>query len=63
MAIDALSKRIISFRITKGNVHDSKKFSPMIREVSKEYDIDKVSAHKAQDNRDTFNLNKKERIN
>jgi hypothetical protein len=28
----------------------------MIREVSKEYDIDKVYADKAQDNRDTFNL-------
>jgi hypothetical protein len=25
----------VSFRVTKGNVHDSKKFSPMIREVSK----------------------------
>ena len=28
----------------------------MIREISKEYDIDKVYADKAHDNRDTFNL-------
>ena len=56
IAVDAKSKKIISFRVTKGNVHDSKKFSPMIREVSKEYDIDKVYADKAHDNRRSFNL-------
>ena len=33
IAVDAKSKKIISFRVTKGNVHDSKKFSPMIREI------------------------------
>lgn len=49
--MDAKSEKIISFRITKGNnVHDSKKFSPMIREAYKEYDIDKVYADKAHDN-------------
>jgi hypothetical protein len=56
IAVDAKSEKIISFRITKGNVHDSKKFSPMIREAYKEYDIDKVYADKAHDNRRTFNL-------
>jgi hypothetical protein len=56
IAIDARSERIVSFRITKGNIHDSKKFSPMIREASEQYDIDKVYADKAHDNRDTFNL-------
>ena len=55
-AVDAKSKKIVSFRITKGNVHDSKKFSPMIREVSKEYEINKVYADKAHDNRRSFNL-------
>ena len=49
-------RSIISFRVTKGNVHDSKEFSSMIREVSKEYDIDKVYADKAHDNRRSFNL-------
>ena len=48
--------KIISFRVTKGNVHNSKKFSPMIREVSEGYDIDKVYAEKAHDNRRSFNL-------
>jgi hypothetical protein len=33
---------LVSFRITKGNVRDSKKFSPMIRKVFEQYDIDKV---------------------
>ena len=56
IAVDAKSDNIISFRVTKGNVHDSKEFSSMIREVSKEYDIDKVYADKAHDNRRSFNL-------
>jgi hypothetical protein len=29
--VDAKSEKIISFRVTKGNVHDSKKFSHMMR--------------------------------
>jgi hypothetical protein len=28
--------------VTKGNVHDSKKRGPMIKEVAEEYDIEKV---------------------
>jgi hypothetical protein len=56
IAVDAKSEKIVSFRVTKGNVHDSKKFSPMIREVSKEYTIDKAYADKAHDNRRSFNL-------
>ena len=56
IAVDAKSKKVVSFRVTKGNIHDSKKFSPIIREVSKEYDIDKVFADKAHDNQRSFNL-------
>jgi hypothetical protein len=56
IAVDAKSEKIVSFRVTKGNVHDSKKFSPMIREVSEEYTIDKTYADKAHDNRRSFNL-------
>jgi hypothetical protein len=33
-----------------------KKFSPMIREVSEQYDIDKVYADKAHDNKRSFQL-------
>ena len=50
------SEKIVSFRITKGNIHDSKEFSSMIKEVSEEYDIDKVYGDKAHDNRRSFNL-------
>ena len=51
IAVDAKSKKVVSFRVTKGNVHDSKKFSPMIRELSKKYVIDK-----AHDNKRSYNL-------
>jgi Transposase DDE domain len=56
IAVDAKSEQIVSFRVTKGNVHDSKKFSPIVREASEGYDIDKVYADKAHDNRRSFNL-------
>ena len=56
IAVDAKSEKIVSFRVTKGNVHDSKKFRPIIREVSEEYTIDKAYADKAHDNRRSFNL-------
>ena len=29
--MDGKTKKIVSFRITKGNVHDSKKFVPLVR--------------------------------
>jgi hypothetical protein len=56
IAVDAKSEKVVSFRVTKRNVHDSKKLSPMIREISEECDIDKVYADKAHDNRRSFNL-------
>lgn len=56
IVVDAKSEKIVSFRITKGYVHDSKMFSPMIREAYEEYDIDKVYADKAHDNLRSFNL-------
>jgi hypothetical protein len=57
IAVDAKSKKIMSFRVTKGNVHDSKKLGPMIREIDKDhYIIDKVYGDKAHDNRRSFNL-------
>jgi Transposase DDE domain len=44
IAVDAKSEKIVSFIVTKGNVHDSQKFSPMIRDAYQEYDIDKIYA-------------------
>ena len=35
IAVDAKSKKVVSFRITKGTVHDAKKFCPLVREGSK----------------------------
>jgi Transposase DDE domain len=45
----------VSFRITKGNVHDTKKFSPLLKESAKRHDIDNVYGEKAYDNRNNFN--------
>jgi Transposase DDE domain len=56
IAVDAKSEKIVSFRVTNGNVHDSQKFRPMIREAYEKYDIDKVYADKAHDNLRSFNL-------
>jgi hypothetical protein len=56
IATDAKSKRVVSFRITRGNVHDAKKFCSLVRESSKKYNIDRVYADKAHDNRRNFNL-------
>jgi Transposase DDE domain len=56
IAVDAKSKKVVSFRITKGKVHDTRKFCPLVREAAEKYDIDKVHADKAHDNRKNFNL-------
>ena len=55
IAVDEKSKKIVSFRITKGDVHDSKKFCPLVKEAAQSYNIDMVYADKAHDNR-SFNL-------
>jgi Transposase DDE domain len=56
IAVDEKSKKVVSFRITKGNVHDTKKFGPLIKEAAEKYDIDKVYGDKAYDNRRNFNM-------
>jgi Transposase DDE domain len=56
IAVDEKSKKVVSFRITKGNVHDTKKFGPLIKEAAEKYDIDKVYGDKAYDNRKNFNM-------
>ena len=56
IAVDEESKKIVSFRITKGNVHDTKKFGQLVKESAKKYDIDKVYGDKAYDNRKNFNI-------
>jgi len=44
IAVDAKSKKVVSFRITKGNVHDTRKFGPLVREAAEKCDIDKVQS-------------------
>ena len=56
IAVDVKSKKVISFRITRGNVHDAKKFCPLVREAAEKHNIDKVYADKAHDSRKNFNL-------
>jgi hypothetical protein len=47
---------VISSRITKGNVHDTKQFGPLIKESTKKQDIDKAYGDKAYDDRKNFNI-------
>jgi len=56
VAVDVKSKQIILFRVTKGTVHDNKKFVPMIKEISKNNTITKVYADKAYDSKTNFSL-------
>lgn len=57
ISVDEESKKIVSFRITKGNVHDTKKkFGQLVKESAKKYDIGKVYGDKAYDNRKNFNI-------
>ena len=54
---DEKSKKVISFRITNGNdIHDTKKFGPLVKEVAEKHEINKVYADKAYDNRNNFNI-------
>jgi hypothetical protein len=56
ISVDEESKKIVSFRITKGNVHDTKKFGQLVKESAKRHDIVKVYGDKAYDNRKNFNM-------
>jgi hypothetical protein len=52
IVVDDKSKKVISFRITKGNdVHDTKKFGHLVKEAAEKHGINKVYADKAYDNR------------
>jgi len=55
---DEESRRVASFRITKGNIHDTKKFGQLMKESARRYSTDKVYGDdKAYDNRrKNFNL-------
>ena len=51
IAVDEKSKKVVSFRITKGDVYDSKKFCSLVKKVAQSYNIYVVYADKAYDNR------------
>jgi hypothetical protein len=47
-AADAKSmKASFSFRITKGNVHDIRKYGPLVREAAEKYNINKFMQRKS----------------
>ncbi|HET7284699.1 MAG TPA: transposase [Nitrososphaeraceae archaeon] len=56
IAVDEKSKKVISFRITKGNVHDTRKFGPLVKKAAEKHEINKIYADKAYDNRNDFNI-------
>lgn len=56
IAVDEKSEKVVSFRITKGNVHDTKQFGALVRDSAKNHHVEKVYGDKAYDNRRNFNI-------
>jgi len=56
IAVDEKSEKVVSFRITKGNVHDTRQFGALVRDSAKSHHVEKVCGDKAYDNRRNFNI-------
>ena len=56
IAVDEKSEKVVSFRITKGNVHDTRQFGALVRDSAKNHHVEKVYGDKAYDNRRNFNI-------
>ena len=56
IAVDEKSEKVVSFRITKGNVHDTRQFGALVRDSAKNHHVEKVCGDKAYDNRRNFNI-------
>jgi hypothetical protein len=52
---DRKTKKIVGFRVTSERTHDSKKFFPLVKDVSKKKKIAKVFGDTAFDSRKNFN--------
>ncbi len=59
---DKKTKKIVGFRVTSEHTGDSKKFVPLVNEVSKNSKIKKAYADSAYDSRKNFNLLKEKGI-
>ncbi|MFZ0515296.1 MAG: hypothetical protein WAM14_27110 [Candidatus Nitrosopolaris sp.] len=55
LAVDAKSKKAVSFQITRGNVHDAKKILPSSKRILRNIILTKYT----HDNRNNFNLQDK----
>jgi len=53
---DKKTKKIVGFRVTSYRTHDSKKFAPMVKEVSRKKQVSKVFGDTAYDSKKIFNL-------
>ena len=56
IAVIEKSIKVVSFRITKGNIHDTKKFGDLVKDSAKKHHIDKAYGDKAYDNRRNFDI-------
>jgi len=59
---DRKTKKIVGFRVTSERTGDSKKFIPLVKEVSKKKKIEKAYADTMYDSRKNFNLLKEKGI-
>lgn len=53
---DEKTKKIVGFRVTNEQTHDSREFIPLIKEVSRKKKIERVHGDAAYDSRKNFNL-------
>jgi len=53
---DEKTKKIVGFRVTNEQTHDSREFVPLVKEVSKKKKIAKIHGDAAYDSRKNFNL-------
>jgi hypothetical protein len=56
IAVDEKSEKVVSFRITKGNIHDTKQFGALVRDSADNHHVEKVYGDKAYDNRRNFKI-------
>src|SRR5438552_18155864 len=54
IAVDGKSKKVVSFRMTRGNIPDAKRFYPLVRQAAEKYEIEKLYADNAYDNKSSI---------
>lgn len=62
VAVNTKTNEIVELDSTRENVHDNRRFRPLVRRIMKKYKIKKILADAAYDDHRNFNLLRKHRI-